>query len=90
MDNQIDNVTKKERAHILLNLSKDLELAYMNKFINKTIEFIPETYKDGYLYGHTGNYLSIKLKGNKDLINKIVNIKIVNIEYPYCIGIVNE
>ncbi len=90
IDNQIDNVTKKERAHILLNLSKDLELAYMNKFINKTIEFIPETYKDGYLYGHTGNYLSIKLKGNKDLINKIVNIKIVNIEYPYCIGIVNE
>ena len=90
IDNQIDNVTKKERAHILLNLSKDLELAYMNKFINKTIEFIPETYKDGYLYGHTGNYLSIKLKGNKDLINKIVSVKIINIEYPYCIGIVNE
>lgn len=90
MDNQVDNVTKKERAHILIDLSKKLELDYMNNFINKSLEFIPETYKDGYLYGHTGNYLNIKLKGNKDLINKIVSVKIINIEYPYCIGIVNE
>ena len=90
MDNQIDNITKKERAHILIELSKNLELDYMNKFIDKNLEFIPETYKDGYLYGHTGNYLSIKLKGDKKLINQIIPVKIVNIEYPYCIGCVNK
>ena len=90
MDNQIDNITKKERAHILIELSKNLELDYMNKFIDKNLEFIPETYKDGYLYGHTGNYLSIKLKGDKKLINQIIPVKIVNIEYPYCIGYVNK
>ena len=90
MENQIDNVTKKERAHILIELSKKLELDYMNKFIDKNLDVILETYKDGYLYGHTGNYLSIKLKGDKELINKLVSVKIVNIEYPYCIGIVNE
>ena len=90
MDNQIDDVTKKKRAHILIELSKNLELNYMNKFINKDIDFIPEIYKDGYLYGHTGNYLSIKAKGNKDLLNQIVNVTIQKIEYPYCIGNVNK
>ena len=86
MDNQIDDVTKKKRAHVLIELSKELELNYMNKFINKEIEFIPETYKDGYLYGHTGNYLAIKTKGNKELINNIVKAKIEEIDYPYCVS----
>ena len=86
MDNQVDDVTKKNRAHVLIELSKELELNYMNKFIGKEIEFIPETYKDGYLYGHTGNYLAIKIKGNKDLINNIVKVKIEKIEYPYCVS----
>ena len=86
MDNQIDDVTKKKRAHALIELSKELELNYMNKFINKEIEFIPETYKDGYLYGHTGNYLAIKTKGNKELINNIVKVKIEEINYPYCVS----
>ena len=86
MDNQVDDVTKKNRAHVLIELSKELELNYMNKFIGKEIEFIPETYKDGYLYGHTGNYLAIKTKGDKDLINNIVKVKIEKIEYPYCVS----
>ena len=86
MDNQIDDVTKKNRAHVLIELSKELEINYMNKFIGKEIEFIPETYKDGYLYGHTGNYLAIKTKGNKELINNIVKVKIEKIEYPYCVS----
>ena len=86
MDNQIDDVTKKKRAHVLIELSKELELNYMNNFINKEIEFIPETYKDGYLYGHTGNYLAIKTKGNKELINNIVKVKIEEIDYPYCVS----
>ena len=86
MENQIDEEIKKKRAHILIELSKQLEINYMNKFINKELEFIPETYKDGYLYGHTGNYLAIKTKGSKELINKIVKVKIKKIEYPRCIS----
>ena len=90
MENQVDDVEKKKRAHILLDLSKKLELEYMNKFIGQTVEFIPEVYKDGYLIGHTGNYLSIKAKGSKELINKIVNVKIESIDYPYCLSSIKE
>lgn len=86
MNNQVDERIKKERVKILLNLSKELELDYMNKFIGKKIDFLPETYKDGYLLGHSGNYLSIKVREDDDkLLNKIITVKVKNIQYPYCI-----
>lgn len=86
MDNQISMSVKKERVRTLLSLSKQLEIEYMHQFIGQELEFIPETYQDGYLFGHTGNYLAIKAKGEKELINKIVKIKIVDIAYPYCLS----
>ena len=70
----------------LLKLSKELELDYFNKFVGTTIEFIPEVYKDGYLIGHTGNYLQIKVKGDESLLNEIVSVEIESIEYPYCMS----
>ena len=90
MENQIDDNTKKERAHRLLELSKELEIKYMEKFINKKIEVLFETYKDGYLYGHTSNYLSVKMKGNKELTNKLVLVNIEKIEYPNCFAKICE
>jgi len=56
------------------------------KLDKAVVEFIPETFKDGYLFGHTGNYLSIKVKGDKGLLNKVVKVKITSIEYPYCMS----
>jgi hypothetical protein len=58
----------------------------MNKFINKEMSFLPEIYKDGYLIGHTGNYLQIKTMGNSKLLNKLVNVLLIKIEYPYVIA----
>ena len=90
MENQIDDNTKKERAHRLLELSKELEIKYMEKFIDKKIEVLFETYKDGYLYGHTSNYLSVKIKGNKELTNELVLVNIEKIEYPNCFAKICE
>lgn len=86
MDNQINDTLKKQRVSKLINLSKQLEFDYMNKFLDNTIEFIPETFKDGYLIGHTENYLSIKAKGCENLLNTIVKVKITSIDYPYCLA----
>ncbi len=86
MDNQIDERVKKERVKKLIELSKELEINYMNKFLNKDVLFIPEVYKDGYLIGHTGNYLQVKMKGCKDLLGKSVNISLKSVKYPYILG----
>jgi len=87
MKNQISEEIKKQRVNVLLELSKKLELDYYNKFINEEVVFIPEIFKDGYIIGHTGNYLLIKTKGNEKDLNKQIKVKLTNIEYPYLIGI---
>ncbi|HHW68723.1 MAG TPA: tRNA (N(6)-L-threonylcarbamoyladenosine(37)-C(2))-methylthiotransferase MtaB [Tenericutes bacterium] len=86
MPNQINDNVKKSRVKSLLDLSKKLEIDYMKKFINKEIYFIPETYKDGYIIGHTGNYLLIKVKGDESDLHNNIKVKINNIDYPYCIS----
>lgn len=85
LPNQVDQNTKKERAKILINLSKELEIEYMNKFINNNLSFIPEVKKDGYLIGHTGNYLLVKLESD-ELLNESINVNIESVNYPYLIG----
>lgn len=84
MDNQVDECIKKKRVRILLDLSKNLELNYMNKFVGKSVSFIPEVIKDGYLIGHTGNYLLVKCKGDV-LTHDDENVVISKIDYPYCV-----
>ena len=86
LPNHIDDITKKERVKKILNINEALEKEYFNRFINKEVEFLPEIYKEGYIIGHTGNYLLIKTKGNIKDLNEIKKVKIEKIEYPYCIG----
>ena len=86
MEGQIKEDVKKQRVMELLKLSKELENKYMNKFIGETLTFIPEVYKDGYLIGHTGNYLLIKLKGCEELLHKEVSVKLMENQYPYIIS----
>ena len=85
MDGKLDNSTKKDRSRRLIEVSKELEINYMNKFINQDVEVLIEEVIDGYSYGHTGNYLYVKIKGEYPH-NEIINVKIDNIDYPYCIG----
>ena len=84
--NHIDDVTKKNRVKKLVDLSNELENNYMNKFINKTVLLLPEVYKEGYLIGHTDNYLKIRVKGSHELLNKIVRVKVLKNSYPYLDG----
>lgn len=86
MPNQIPESVKKERVHRLMNLSEYLEMKYMNNFINKEVSVIAETYEDGYLIGHSSNYLKIKALGGEDELGKIINVIIKEIEYPYCLS----
>ena len=84
MDNQVDECIKKKRVRVLLDLSYELEMEYMKKFIGATVSFIPEVFKDGYLIGHTGNYLLIKYK-NSVFNHESREVLVKGIDYPYCI-----
>lgn len=86
LPNHIDDVTKKSRVKKLLEISKNLEIEYFNKFLGKEVTFLPEVYKDGFIKGHTGNYLLVKMKGTIEDLNILKNVKVEKIEYPYVIG----
>ncbi len=86
MDNQIPENVKKKRVDILLKLSEELEKEYFSKFINKEVIFLPEIERNGYIIGHTGNYLLIKIKGDKSECNHDIKVKITEMQYPYLIG----
>ena len=86
MPNQIASPIKKARAQELLSLSKELEIKYMEKNLDKVITFIPEVYKDGYLIGHTENYLLIKATGDIASLHQVVPIKTLKIIYPYILS----
>ena len=82
MPNQIDEKVKKERVRKILELSKQLEIEYMSKFINKELEILVETYDDGIITGHASNYICVKTKGDEKDINKIITVKPNIIDYP--------
>lgn len=82
MENQIPEPLKKERVRKILELSKELELDYMNKHLNKELEILVEKYEDGIIFGHTSNYIGIKAKGKEEDINKIIKVKPNKVEYP--------
>lgn len=79
---EVNGLIKKARCHELINLSKKLEIKYMQKFIGQEVEFLIEQNKDGYSYGHSTNYLDLKIKGNYEE-GAIIKKKIETIKYPY-------
>ena len=50
---------KHERLHRLLALAEELRGAYEQKFIGKTLEFIPEEQKEGCFVGYSENYIRL-------------------------------
>ena len=85
MENQIPEEIKKKRVQLLLELSRNLEEQYFKKFIGAELSFIPEIVKDGFIIGHTGNYLLAKKTGTELYQHKEQSGKIKKIEYPYVI-----
>ena len=65
MSGHIENKMKKERASRLAKISKELYTAYKQKFIGKHVSVLFEKEKDGYLFGHTSEYLEIYCKADK-------------------------
>ncbi len=86
MTNKISGTIKKERVKKLLEISKQLEIDYMKNHIDKKLVFIPEVYEEGYLIGHTSNFILIKCKGDKNLLNTEVVVVGKKCEYPYLIS----
>ena len=90
MKGQLTKEVKHERVKKLISKFDMLEERYYKKYINKEVVIIPETYEDGYLVGHTENYLKVKVLGCKKLIGSDVLVIINNYENKMLLGTIKE
>ena len=76
-----DKSIKKERAQKLEKLREKMAIERKIRYIGKDMEVLVEEIKDdGYFYGYSENYLRVKTKNKNTFINKIIKVKILDLE----------
>lgn len=83
MENQIPEEIKKERNKKLTALAKRKNLEFRKSFLEKELEVLIELTRDkktGLLKGVTDNFIPVLVEGTNDFKNKIVKVKITEIQ----------
>ncbi|SFA70215.1 threonylcarbamoyladenosine tRNA methylthiotransferase MtaB [Lentibacillus halodurans] len=87
MQDQVDDDIKHERVNRMIELSNQLAKEYASHYEEEVLEVIPEDHVkeagEHTLEGYTDNYLKVRFTGSKELIGKIVRVKITRSGYPY-------
>ncbi len=86
MKGQLTKHEKHERCKKLIDLFKELENEYYKKHVGMVVTVIPENFNDGFLTGHTDNYLKVTFKGCEKLIGKDVEVMIEEYKDNVLIG----
>ena len=82
---QVDGNVKKERARKLLRVSNELSKEYQDKFLGEEVEVLIEKDNEDISFGHTGNYLAVKVAGSHKQ-NTFVKAKIFAIDGLNCLA----
>lgn len=86
MGNQVDGNVANKRSEELISLANELKNEYMKKYIGKKQDVLIESYKSGYLYGYTSNYIKVKIKGDRKLWGCLLKIELNSIEEELMLG----
>lgn len=83
---QINGLLKKERARKLNELSKIGYTKYQTTWLTQEAKVLFEKHENGFLMGHSSEYLPIIAQGSKDLVGKCVTVSVVKVETDQLIG----
>lgn len=90
MDGQVSGEKKEERSKKLIVLSNQKEEEHHQKQIGRVVKVLIEEEENGYLKGHTTNYILVKIKiqpeESKQYINQIVKVSITEAKVDALIG----
>ena len=86
MTGQITKEEKHKRCKELISVFDSLEESYYKKHIGCILTIIAETYEDGFLTGHSDNYLKVRFNGSEDLLGKEIKVKINKYENKMLFG----
>ena len=90
MPKQVDGNIKEKRAKELIEMSNKNQLEYNKQYCGTEVEVLIEEKQKDIYKGHTANYILVKVKNTneKELENKIKNVKIEEAEEENLIGII--
>ena len=81
MENQVSPEEKEQRSKLLLELSDNNEREYLEKYIGKSVKVLFEEADEfGGYKGHTANYLMARVQSKENIINKILEVKVIGKE----------
>jgi threonylcarbamoyladenosine tRNA methylthiotransferase MtaB len=89
MDNRIDSVIAKQRAHKLIQFADAVAVRYKNSWLGKEAKVLVEERRDrktGYLTGLTSHYLRVIFLGEDRLFNQQVSVTIEGVKDNVLIG----
>ncbi|MBR4384589.1 MAG: tRNA (N(6)-L-threonylcarbamoyladenosine(37)-C(2))-methylthiotransferase MtaB [Selenomonadaceae bacterium] len=79
LPNQIPSSTKKLRAGLALEISRDKSKIFAERLIGRTVEIIAETSTDGLVDGLTKNYVRVYLPDENISLGEVVKVRVEKI-----------
>ena len=84
--NKVSKAKKAERSLAMRELSKELKLSFEKSFVGSTREVLFEYQIDNQWFGHSDNYLPVRVNSKENLKNSIESVNIVNSVKNYLVG----
>ena len=84
--NKVSKAKKSERSFTMRELSKELKLSFEQSFVGSTREVLFEYQIDNQWFGHSDNYLPVRVNTKENLKNSIESVNIVNSVKNYLVG----
>ena len=75
--NKVSKAKKAERSFTMRELSKELKLSFEQSFVGSTREVLFEYQVDNQWFGHSDNYLPVRVNTEENLKNSIESVNIV-------------
>ena len=88
MQDQVPEDIKKERVHILSEISRKTREKILDGMVDdhQTVSVLFETYQDGFVYGHTADFVEVCAKSDRAMHGEIANVRLISHNGDVCVG----
>ena len=77
-EGKVSSKESARRVHELTELCSELHAEFISKYVDTEMVALMESgRKEGMMFGYTENYIKVRIPFNKDLINRLVRVKLV-------------
>ncbi len=90
LSQQVGDKVKKQRSQKMLALAKESTQNFSHQFLGRTMMVLWEKRTNGLWSGLTDNYIKVYTKSDKDLTNKLLPVKLVDIRGDGVWGLISE